>query len=140
MKKSLIAVGLFVIHLSAFAQTPANLANPDSFDMNQSEMAILNSFQTSMNSPFQNVSRTYRLPDLRLAKFANTNMEYHFLSGNSLWRDKEIEHMASPCANDKIGSKPISPRCQEFLRANEKAQLKWGLQNNPLNAEQHYVG
>jgi hypothetical protein len=72
---------------------------------------------------------------LQLKKMARTSLEYAFLPGASLWRDKNFV-LVSECAKDVPGAKPRSVSCDKLLQGSEKAQLQWKLEGEFMEFEQ----
>jgi adenosine deaminase len=72
---------------------------------------------------------TYGLGYADLKKMVRTGLEHAFLSGKSLWAGEDVFRRAvSECGKDVLGSEKPSKRCEEFLKASEKAQQQWELE------------
>jgi adenosine deaminase len=84
---------------------------------------------------------------LSLKMIARNSLEYAFLRGESLWRDRKLARGEHPkfvpiaaCEKEQIFSKAIaqgsssslakvsSQQCQQFLSQSEKARLQWQLE------------
>jgi adenosine deaminase len=61
-----------------------------------------------------------------LKRMARMSMEHSFLPGPSLWAS-DFRPVAA-CANDSPGAGKVSPACQKFLNASERAQMQWKLE------------
>lgn len=73
--------------------------------------------------------QTYGLDYLDLKQMVRTGMEHTFLSGASLWAaPDDFAHPTSACSRDVLGANSPSPRCKEFLAANDKARAQWELE------------
>jgi len=76
---------------------------------------------------FVRAVETYGLSYADLKQLVRNSIEYSFLPGNSLWRERGVfTRMVSECAGS--GDSAAEDRCQTFLRANEKARREWELE------------
>jgi adenosine deaminase len=73
--------------------------------------------------------QTYGLHYAELKQMVRTGMEHTFLSGTSLWNTPDVfTRVISACSQDSLGTEKPSPRCADFLKANEKAGQQWELE------------
>ena len=75
---------------------------------------------------FERAAGTYHLKYQDLKKFARASLEYSFLSGRSLWWNRNARR-AKECDRDNP-SKDISSGCEVFLSNSEKARQQWELE------------
>jgi adenosine deaminase len=72
---------------------------------------------------------TFGLPYLDLKQMVRAGIEYSFLPGDSLWRDRGAFRLTvSACSSGKPGEDKPSPRCSAFLQKSEKARQQWELE------------
>ena len=58
-----------------------------------------------------------------------TSMECAFIRGESLWKVPDDPPIpVDACAADQLGSVVLSPDCQAYLQANDKAAEQWRLE------------
>lgn len=73
---------------------------------------------------------------LQLKKMARTSLEHAFVSGESLWSDKNtFEKMVPQCSQDDLSKQTPAHSCREFLGGSEKARLQWELEKALRNFE-----
>ncbi len=76
---------------------------------------------------FVRAVETYGLGYSDLKQLVRNSIEYSFLAGESLWRERGVfSRMVTECSGG--GDAPPSDKCQSFLRANEKARQEWELE------------
>ncbi|MFI1395866.1 hypothetical protein [Streptomyces sp. NPDC020681] len=61
----------------------------------------------------------------RQTDLARTSLEYSFLQGRSLWRDRDSYEVVPECARDRLGDPHPGPRCARFLASSAKAAAEW---------------
>jgi adenosine deaminase len=72
---------------------------------------------------------TYGLTYADLKRLVRTSVEYSFLPGESLWRDRDsLGTLASSCSRETPGADKPAPSCAAFLQSSEKAQQQWELE------------
>jgi adenosine deaminase len=72
---------------------------------------------------------TYNLNYLELKQMVRTGIEHSFLPGESLWRTQDnFQQANAACAGDALGVEKPTQRCADFLKASEKAQQQWELE------------
>ncbi|HEY1732184.1 MAG TPA: adenosine deaminase [Terriglobales bacterium] len=91
--------------------------------------------RSDMTHEYLRGAEDQKLDYLQLKKMARTSLEYGFLPGASLWRDKNFV-LVSECAKDVPGAKPRSVSCDKLLQGSEKAQLQWKLEGEFMEFEQ----
>jgi adenosine deaminase len=64
-----------------------------------------------------------------LKRMARATLEHAFISGKSLWQSESSFTLVAQCARDKVDLPPLAD-CQEFLKANERADLQWQLEKS----------
>ncbi|RKE22255.1 adenosine deaminase [Streptomyces sp. TLI_171] len=69
-------------------------------------------------------ARTYALGYRDLKDLARTSLEYGFVAGRSLWRDRDGFVPVPECQGRPVGTKPTA-RCAALLAASPKALLEW---------------
>ncbi len=65
--------------------------------------------------------RTYPISYHQLKQIVRNSLEYSFVHGESLWSDETAGKKNPACAT-------VGPKCDQFLKSNEKAQLQWKLE------------
>ncbi|MFJ5229426.1 adenosine deaminase [Kitasatospora sp. NPDC088391] len=70
-------------------------------------------------------ARTYNLSYTDLKDLARNSLEYGFVSGRSLWRDRDGFRPVPECQGRPIGSANPTPKCAALLAASPKAALEW---------------
>jgi adenosine deaminase len=72
---------------------------------------------------------TYHLSYADLKQLVRASLDYSFLPGASLWRERDVFASAvSDCDSDPLGDDQPSSSCAAFLGANEKAKQQWELE------------
>jgi hypothetical protein len=67
----------------------------------------------------------YKLSYAQLKEMARQSLEHSFLPGASLWRQLRPFRMVEACAADSPPTSSLSPACQKFLDASERARVQW---------------
>ncbi|WP_033219213.1 adenosine deaminase [Kitasatospora phosalacinea] len=70
-------------------------------------------------------ARTYGLSYTDLKDLARNSLEYGFVAGRSLWRDRDGFKPAPECQGRPIGTENPTPKCAALLAASPKAALEW---------------
>lgn len=83
----------------------------------------------------------YHLTYKDLVELSRTSLEYSFLVGESLWVGHDFEKMTPQChAKERaLPLEKISSSCRQFLSANPKASVQWGLEKSFLEFEQEII-
>lgn len=79
--------------------------------------------RTDMTTEWQRAVEEHGATYEDLKWFARNSIEYSFLEGESLWRDRNYESYARPCEDDED-----SQDCRAFLDANAKARVQMRLE------------
>ena len=85
---------------------------------------------------FQRAAETFHLKYQDLKKFARASLEYSFLPGESLWKNKRSYEMKSECAGVESMSNS-HPACEQLIRNNPKAQAELKLELTLDEFENH---
>ncbi len=71
----------------------------------------------------------------QLKRMARNSLEYAFIPGASLWTDGRNFTPVQQCAADVETPQTPSPRCADFLKKSEKANLQWILESQLFSFE-----
>ena len=71
----------------------------------------------------------------QLKRMARNSLEYAFIPGASLWTDGRNFTPVPQCAADVETPQTPSPRCADFLKKSEKANLQWILESQLFSFE-----
>ncbi|AXI80046.1 adenosine deaminase family protein [Peterkaempfera bronchialis] len=74
---------------------------------------------------YQRAALTYRLDYHALKDLARASLEYAFLPGRSLWRDRDGYRVVPECSADRPGHARPGSRCAAFLASSAKAAVEW---------------
>jgi adenosine deaminase len=91
--------------------------------------------RSDMSQEFLKAAEDQGLGYLQLKMMARNSLEYAFVSGESLWRDRRKFIPIAVC--EKGTTKPSQP-CQQFLNQSEKARLQWQLEKAFQGFEAEY--
>lgn len=80
-----------------------------------------------MTTEYVRAAREQGLGYRELKRIARDSLQYAFLPGASLWRDRAGGERAAACAGDDP-SDAASTGCARFLRTSDKARLQWRLE------------
>jgi adenosine deaminase len=93
--------------------------------------------RSDMTHEYLRAVQTYEsLSYKELKRMARMSLEHSFLAGTSLWTS--TFRPVAACANDRAGDGKISPGCQKFLDASERAQLQWRLEEEFAGFEKKF--
>jgi len=93
--------------------------------------------RSDMTHEYLRAVRTYDFLGYKeLKRMARMSLEHSFLVGSSLWESDF--RPAAGCANDRPGGAKVSPACQKFLDANERAQMQWKLEEEFAEFEKKF--
>ncbi|WSE00984.1 adenosine deaminase [Streptomyces sp. NBC_01474] len=81
--------------------------------------------RTDISREYQRAALTYQLDYPVLKDLARTSLEYAFLKGHSLWRDRNGHQTVPECAGDRLGDPTPGKRCAHFLASSAKATVQW---------------
>ncbi|MFF4338954.1 adenosine deaminase [Kitasatospora sp. NPDC001540] len=70
-------------------------------------------------------ARTYGLGYPELKDLARNSLEYGFVAGRSLWRDRDGFKPVPECQGRTLGAENPTPKCAALLAASPKAALEW---------------
>ncbi|WP_406210390.1 adenosine deaminase [Kitasatospora sp. NBC_01560] len=74
---------------------------------------------------YQKATTRYDLGYRDLKDLARNSLEYGFLPGHSLWKDRDHFEPAPECAADELGGAHPSAGCEALLAASPKAEQEW---------------
>jgi hypothetical protein len=86
--------------------------------------------RSEMTQEYQRAVADQGLGYLQLKRMARNSLEYAFIAGAGLWKDREYTQAIAACAKDKPAANQISNACRRFLYENDKARLQWGLEKD----------
>lgn len=86
--------------------------------------------RSEMTREYQRAVLDQGLGYLQLKRMARNSLEYAFIEGAGLWKDRNYTHAVSACARDKPAANRISGTCRRFLDENGKARLQWDLERD----------
>jgi adenosine deaminase len=84
--------------------------------------------RSDINQEYWRALRTYPITYPQLKQIVRNSLEYSFLRGKSLWSDEAAGRKNPACTT-------AGAKCDQFLKANEKAQLQWELEQDFANFE-----
>lgn len=86
--------------------------------------------RSEMTREYQRAILDQGLGYVQLKRMARNSLEYAFLEGASLWKDRKYTQAVADCAKDKPVANQISGSCRRFLDENGKARLQWRLEKD----------
>ncbi|MFH0995344.1 MAG: adenosine deaminase [Pseudomonadota bacterium] len=86
--------------------------------------------RSEMTREYQRAVLDQGLGYLQLKRMARNSLEYAFIEGTSLWKNRKITQTVAACARDKPAASLISGACRRFLGENTKAGLQWELEKD----------
>ena len=92
--------------------------------------------RSEMTFEFMRAAEDQQMSYVQLKTMARNSLQYAFIPGASLWLDAKKFIKVPQCANDSP-PKP-SPRCEQFLKSSDKADLQWGLEAELSSFENRY--
>jgi adenosine deaminase len=92
--------------------------------------------RSDMTNEFLRAATEQGLRYTDLKAMARASLEFAFIPGRSIWRDRQPGLLADPCKN---GSPTAGNACAALLAASEKARLKWQLEEDLSSFEQNIV-
>jgi len=84
--------------------------------------------RATMTSQFQLAVETYGLSYPDLKQLVRNTLEYAFVPGESLWRDRSTFTPATACAEALTSRAEPSGECRRWLDGQERARLQWQLE------------
>jgi adenosine deaminase len=81
--------------------------------------------RTDISREYQRAALTYQLDYRALKDLARTSVEYGFLQGRSLWRNRDGHQVVPECARDRLGDPIPGQRCAQFLASSAKGAVEW---------------
>ncbi|GGN55339.1 adenosine deaminase [Streptomyces albiflavescens] len=81
--------------------------------------------RTDISREYERAALTYQLDYRVLKDLARTSLEYGFLKGRSLWRDRDGFQVVPECAGDRLGDPTPSRRCALLLASSAKGTVEW---------------
>ena len=91
--------------------------------------------RSEMTREYQRAVMDQGLGYLQLKRMARNSLEYAFIEGASLWKDRKYTQAVAACAKDKPAANQISGACRRFLGENVKARLQWELEKDLADFE-----
>lgn len=73
---------------------------------------------------------------VQLKMMARNSLEYAFIAGGSLWRERQKLAPVKQCADDLAAMKLASNGCRQYLAGSAKAKLQWQLEEDLKAFEQ----
>jgi hypothetical protein len=88
-------------------------------------------------------AESYHLSYVDLKRMARQSLDHSFLAGAGLWSDPrgsdtQTFHAVSACAGDRPELARVSPGCQRFLDANDRARVQWELEQQFAEFEKKF--
>ncbi len=93
--------------------------------------------RTSLSEQYQIAVLNYQFSYLTLKKLARNSIQYSFLPGIRLWQDDNYQQAVLVCASSLKTALRASD-CQKFLKANQKADLQWKLEQQFIHFEKQF--
>jgi len=84
--------------------------------------------RSDMTHEYQRAVETYHLSYAQLKQISRNSLEFSFVQGASLWRNRDEKDMVRECAADSPAAAKASSACAQFLEKNPKARLQWELE------------
>jgi adenosine deaminase len=84
--------------------------------------------RSDMTHEYVRAAESYHLNYMDLKRMTRQSVEHSFLAGASLYSDAQTFHPVAACAGDRPELARISPGCQRFLDANDRARVQWRLE------------
>ncbi|MBC2878271.1 MULTISPECIES: adenosine deaminase family protein [Streptomyces] len=81
--------------------------------------------RSDITTEYERAVTVHRLGYRALKDLARTSLEYGFLPGRSLWRDRGGFVPAAPCARDRAGAGRPRAACAALLGGSPKAAVEW---------------
>ncbi|WP_171165400.1 adenosine deaminase [Streptomyces sp. I05A-00742] len=81
--------------------------------------------RSDITAEYERAATAHRLGYRALKDLARTSLEYGFLPGRSLWRDRDGFTAVSECAHDRPGAPRPRAECAAVLAASPKAAVQW---------------
>jgi len=94
--------------------------------------------RTNLTEQYKKAILSYDFSYFEIKNLVRNSISYSFLPGKSLWEDDQYHQMIPACQTPSRDLIAGSIQCQRFLKANEKAQLQWTLENQFLNFEKKF--
>lgn len=91
--------------------------------------------RTSLSEQYQIAALNYPFSYLTLKNLARNSIQYSFLPGARLWQDDNYQQVVLACVSS-LKTSLLSADCQNFLHANQKADLQWKLEQQFRRFEQ----
>lgn len=84
--------------------------------------------RSSLSHEVALATTSWNLSYATLKTLVRNSLEYAFVSGASLWRDRDGFDAVAACAGDAPGANAPATGCASFLAGSEKARLQWQLE------------
>lgn len=95
--------------------------------------------RSDMTHEYLRAAQTYEFLQYKdLKRMARMSMEHSFLPGVSLWAEPDQFRRVDECANDHPDGNSVSPGCQKFLSASERATGQWKLEEGFVAFEKKF--
>lgn len=93
--------------------------------------------RTNLTEQYKKAILRYHFSYLTIKNLVRNSITYSFLPGESLWEDDTYQQLIPACRKNNLVAFD-SFACQQFLKANEKAQLQSKLENQFLRFEKQF--
>jgi adenosine deaminase len=93
--------------------------------------------RTSLSEQYKIAVLNYQFSYLSLKNLARNSIQYSFLPGAGLWQDDNYQQIVRACAAS-LKTALLTLDCQNFLKANEKADLQWKLEQQFRRFEKQF--
>ena len=94
--------------------------------------------RSDMTHEYVRAAESYPLSYLDLKRMARQSLEHSFLAGISVWSDAQALHLVTACAGDRPEAARVSPGCQKFIDANDRARVQWKLEKEFAEFEKKF--
>jgi adenosine deaminase len=81
-----------------------------------------------MTHEFVRAVQDFGLSYADLKHMVRQSLEHSFLAGSSLWADASVTRPVTACASDNLSKAQTSDQCQKLLKASDRAQAQWQLE------------
>jgi len=86
--------------------------------------------RSEMSREFLKAAQEQGLGYLQLKTMTRNSLQFAFIEGGSLWRDRAKWAAVGQCVPDVAQMKLTSGACREYLKSSEKARLQWQLEED----------
>lgn len=87
--------------------------------------------RSEMTVEYLRAAQDQRLTYPQLKTMARTSLEFAFVAGASLWRERgRFDRPVAACTGERPGPGAPSTTCEQFLASSDKARLQWALERD----------